>query len=170
MWKRISQASASSISITNIDSTASIVIVPPMQGTLSSIPLSGKFIITCTDSAGVPWDSRPFKYNHWTEGIQLDLGWDIPFLADRVKVLPLNNYRYRENGVHFLIDFFGLKYDVPLCSMKDDTTDPLVGNSRTYSVTKTRPYGQNIMFEPLPLEFLKTTATSPQVIVSVAGL
>ena len=61
--------------------------------------------------------------------------------------------------------------DVPECSIKSSLENPIEGNDviEFNSVTY-REYGKNLMFEPLPLEFMYTDASQPQVIISVNGI
>lgn len=61
--------------------------------------------------------------------------------------------------------------DVPQCEIRSSESTPITGNDviEFNSITY-REYGKNLMFEPVPLEFLYTDASQPQVIISVNGI
>lgn len=79
------------------------------------MPLSGAFGIQCTDSNNKKWTTRDIFYNQNIDLIQYQITKDIPFLADKVEVLPSYVYPYAENGVSLLLKFSGFKDDVPPC-------------------------------------------------------
>ena len=59
---------------------------------------------------------------------------------------------------------------VPECSISSGVDDPLVGNEIVFETETIREYGQNLMFEPIPLSMLYTDAQKPQVMIKVNGI
>lgn len=47
---------------------------------------------------------------------------------------------------------------VPQCEIRSSESNPIEGNNVVFNFSKLREYGQNLMFEPIPLEFLYTDA------------
>ena len=74
--------------------------------------------------------------------------------------------------MEFVIVFQDLHEDPKQCEIKSASGDnPLKGGKKiVYKNTTPRPYGKNIMFEPVPLEMLYHDADKPQVMVKVKGL
>jgi hypothetical protein len=67
--------------------------------------------------------------------------------------------------------FEGYHGDVPTCEIISDTETPITGGNNLQFVTTTlREYGQNLIFEPVPLEMLYSDAQKPQVMVKVNGI
>jgi hypothetical protein len=106
---------------------------------------------------------------------------DIPWLRGKVTVhtwtdgtiYDLFKFSYRQNGLNIYLTFDGLHSDPPLCSILSDTVTPMaIGNGGTlaYHSEWVRHYGSGLMFEPVGLEFMRTDALSPQVIVKIDGL
>jgi hypothetical protein len=80
-------------------------------------------------------------------------------------------YSYRQNGISFRVSFVGLNYDVQACKIHEGAGDyPLTGNNLQVNVTKLQNFGESLMFEPVPMEFLRSDAQTPQVIVTINGL
>jgi len=73
-------------------------------------------------------------------------------------VRNLFEYQYRENGVAFAVIFDGYHGDVPECTISSGVTNPMTGNNVVFSTETIRPYGSNLMFEPIPLSMLYTDA------------
>jgi hypothetical protein len=93
----------------------------------------------------------------------------MPFLRDRVEV-TLKNTGYKQNGFGFYMRFTGMNQQVPLCEIVSGVEDPLLGNEWTSNSTQIMNYGESLMFEPMGLEFIKTDAQKPQVLVTVNGI
>ena len=64
-------------------------------------------------------------------------------------------------------DYHGV---VPQCEIRSSESNPISGNNVVFNWSKLREYGQNLMFEPIPLEFLYSDAQQPQVMVTVNGI
>jgi len=67
--KRINGYSANAVSVSVIDSAATISPTAPMMATASSAPLSGAFRIKCTDDLAVDHFTYDLSYDYWTNGI-----------------------------------------------------------------------------------------------------
>ena len=50
----------------------------------------------------------------------------------------------------------GLGYNVPECQITSGQTYPITGNNPTANVTTLQNFGESLIFEPVPLEFLST--------------
>ena len=48
--------------------------------------------------------------------------------------------------------------DVPQCSIVSSPSNPIEGTEIVMNASTFREYGQNLMFEPVPLEFLYSDA------------
>lgn len=69
-----------------------------------------------------------------------------------------------------MMRYTGIKGDVTPCTIQSGTTIPLTGNSPDYSNnTILMPANKTLMFEPIPLEFLRTNTKTPQVLVTLDG-
>lgn len=105
-----------------------------------------------------------------TDYINMYLHWDIPHL--QLKIFVSNPSKdYRVNGLDLLIHFQDYHGDPAQCEIRSGTTTPLTGGvNLTYRNTTPRPYGNNLMFEPVPLEMMYHNADKPQVLVTVGGI
>jgi len=72
--KRISQASFTSAMVITENATVTV----STQTQLSSMPLSGKFKVTCPDENGSLFSTKDFNYSDWTEGIDFHMQLWIP--------------------------------------------------------------------------------------------
>jgi hypothetical protein len=95
----------------------------------------------------------------------------IPFLVDKVQVHSDYRYGYPENGLSFLLQFTGLDYTAPMCSIVAGSgLYPLTGSQLVDNNTLIQTYGNSVFFEPITLDFLTSDAQSPQVLVKVDGI
>lgn len=69
-----------------------------------------------------------------------------------------------------MIIFQDIHEDVPQCTLETSVSNPIVGNNVVFNASTMREYGQNLMFEPVPLEFIYADAQKPQVMISVNGV
>lgn len=180
LMRRINGFSFSSVVAAPVGTIPSTVTVQPpygTTGTASSVPMTGNFIIKCTDSDGVVHSSKPISHTQWDEGIRITLN-EMPYLRGRVRLYDTWtgdetngwSFSYRENGRSLVAIFEGFRSNPPLCSLAQDTTNPTIGNNVQFVSEILRPYGQSLMFEPVGLEFLYSDAQLPQVLVNVDGL
>ena len=137
----------------------------------STEPLSGSFKITCPDANGFELSTREFDITHWVEGIDYYMQLEIPFTQFKIQVRNMHEIEYRQNGIQLAIIFQDYHDDAPECRLESGTDTPLEGGGTlNYKTEVIREYGQNLFFEPVPLEFIYTDATQPQVIISVNGI
>lgn len=109
-------------------------------------------------------------YNAGIWWIQYQMMTNMPFLMDKIDVYYDYRYTYWENGVSFRVKFTGVNYDVPLCSIQDGLGEnPITGNDLMANDTVLQNFGETLMFEPIPLEFLRSDAQAPQVLVTIDG-
>lgn len=131
-------------------------------------------MIACSNADDSEFVSREFHIWYDPYLIAMNLFWDIPHLQFKVNVKNTGKYEYRENGLSFQLEFTDMHADPSQCEIRSGTTTPLTGGSSTdplaLSSTTTRPYGQNLMFEPVPLEMIFHDADKPQVMIKVNGL
>ena len=167
--KQIRGFSINSITATKVGTNATITPTPPIKAIKSSAPINGSYSIVCTDPSGKTWTTPDINYGTNSDWIQNIITNSIPFLADKISVSPDYRYQYPENGVSFLLRFTGIKGDVTPCKIQPGVSTTLTGNSPTYNSTVLVEAGTSLMFEPIPLEFLRTYTTSPQVLVTVDG-
>lgn len=60
--------------------------------------------------------------------------------------------------------------DVPECICESSETVPITGQNVVYKSTVIQEYGENLFFEPTPLEMLYSDAEKPQVLITVNGI
>jgi len=138
---------------------------------VSSPPLKGSFAIACKNSDDTEFVSRDLHIWEDTDLMMLYLSWEIPHLMLKTHIYNTGKYAYRENGMEFAIVFQDLHDDPKQCEIRSGATTKLEGGKTiAYKNTTPRPYGENIMFEPVPLEMLYHDADKPQVMVKVKGL
>ena len=86
----------------------------------------------------------------------------IPNLSFKVQVRNARKHIHRNNGFAIMLNFFGNDGDAPLCEFVSSTgTNPLEGDNITFIRNNVREYGENIFYEPIPMELLFTNAKKP---------
>jgi len=155
------------------NTTSTITVGAPY--TISTPPLKGKIVIVCEDRNGVEYVSREFDPGYSTNVMNLYLSWDIPHLMFKIQTRWVGyEWPYIENGFKLQIEFQDLHEDPAQCEFRSGTQTPLTGGNPNTGVIfeslTTRPYGQNLMFEPVPMEMLFHDAAKPQVLVKVKGI
>lgn len=83
---------------------------------------------------------------------------EIPHLQFKIYLRETSKYTYYSNGREFMIIFQDYHGDVPQCTLETSVSNPIEGNEIVFNSSTFREYGQNLMFEPIPLEFLYTDA------------
>jgi hypothetical protein len=168
--KLINGASANAATASPVTSTATFLVTPPSQGVLSTPPLAGKYTITCTDTDGIEWTTPEMGYSSYEVWTEYWMTNGIPFLANKITVTNAKEFGYAENGVSLNIIMSGIHYGPAACTIQSGVDEPITGNDPLFAVEITREYGASLILEPIPIEFLSTDATSPQVLISVNGI
>ena len=101
--------------------------------------------------------------------VEFRINYDCFQMNANVKVEQNYKYEYKENGVRFQIRFVGTNTDPGQYEIVTGTNTPLTGQNIVYDQATTVPYSQNLFYEPIPFEMLKTYETKPQIIVTVDG-
>ena len=151
-----------------IGTTTSTISIAKIQS--SSTPLGGSFKITCPDENGNTWSTGDMNYNKWIEGIDWDMQLWIPHAQFNIQVFNGYKYDYNENGRSFAVVWEDYHGNPPDCYIESSTDTPLTGDNVTMNNTIVQEYGQNLMFAPIPLEFIHTDVTQPQVGIKVNGI
>ena len=84
----------------------------------------------------------------------------IAFLRGNIRLQFDSKYADTANGLSFYISFHGLDYQ-PVCDINPDPEDPLVYHQATKTVEIVRNYGESLLFEPIPMEWLSTNVQNP---------
>lgn len=80
-------------------------------------------------------------------------------MVENIEVKEDYRFPYKENGISFTIQFTGLDYDPPLCSIQPAGDYPLTGNvDMVANVTKVRNFADTLFFPTIPLEQLTSDA------------
>lgn len=94
---------------------------------------------------------------YWeASSIDFYLQLEIPHLQFKTMVRDTGVYTYRDNGIGLYIVFQDYHGDVPQCEIRTSESNPLDGIDMTLNWSTVREYGQNLFFEPMPLEFMYT--------------
>jgi hypothetical protein len=78
----------------------------------------------------------------------------IPHAQFKIYMMSGEYYDYRENGFRLAIIWQDYHGDAPDCYFESSTDTPMTGDNVTFNTSILREYGKNLMFEPVPLEFL----------------
>ena len=94
----------------------------------------------------------------------------IPHAQFKVYIRNGYHYDYRENGFRAALIWQDYHGDPPNCYFESSTETPMTGDNITYNSSTLREYGKNLIFEPVPLEFLYSDVDKPQVSIKVNGI
>lgn len=105
-------------SIKNNKTTSSISIVPPSQGVQGSAPINGTYALQCySPLSGTYYTSEDIQYDTGAHNTWYALQRSMAMMADTMEVLDDYRYDYKENGVSYMIHFYGLAVDIDNCQM-----------------------------------------------------
>jgi hypothetical protein len=150
---------------------ATIEIIPPMNGPMSSMPMSGSYFLKCTDGYGRSFTSEDIAYDASTRSIEHALDRSVGFMVDKIEVISDGRFAHPENGISYMIWFYGMDYEVPLCHIQSSEDDPLDGDmSMRPNVTVIQTYAESLFFSTIPLEMVYTDSLTPQVLITVDGM
>lgn len=136
--------------------TSTMTIDIPYQQ--STPPMSGKYKIMCPNEDGNPFYTREFNYNTEAQYVDFYTQLEIPHLQFKTYMRSTGKYPYSQSGVSLQIYFSDYHGEVPQCEIMSGENDPIVATDPTYDVEYVREYGDNLIFEPVPLEFLYADA------------
>ena len=75
-----------------------------------------------------------------------------------------------ENSRGFFIRFTGIQGDPGQYEIISGVDTPLTGDDLYFKAQTLIPYGQNLFYNPVPFEMLRTYETKPQLLVTVDGV
>jgi hypothetical protein len=113
--------------------------------------------------------SDPASVGTSAKWLQIKLEQRCSQLANKIKVYKTSGFGYDVNGFGYYIHYKGKNEDVGQATIINDPDTPLAGDNITMYSNTTTPYSNNLFYEPIPFEWLKTHETQPQLIVSVNG-
>ena len=92
-------------------------------------------------------------------------------MYDKIKVYDkTSDAFYRNaNGKAFLIDFEGYNADPGQFKIISGVYSPLTGDNIVFTENTTAPFSNNIYYDAIPFEMLRTYESEPQLIVTVDG-
>ena len=132
--------------------------------------MTGNFKIVCPNDDGSEFSTRELSYGTAASHIDFYVQLEIPHLQFKTYIRDTGKYAYRNNGISLQMVFTDYHGDVPQCEIISGTSRAIDAVNPTYDSTTIREYGDNLMFEPVPLEFLYSDAQKPQVLISVNGI
>lgn len=94
-----------------------------------------------------------------------------PYYREKFDLIDGPMYPYYQDGRDLTFKFSGLNMDIPQWEILNSVANPVIGSNVFFNSTTWIPYSsQNLMYEPVPYEFLYTNETLPQVLVTVNGV
>lgn len=150
--------------------SSQIIITPPPQGQMSSPPVNGTYVITCEDNQGFVYTSDEIQSTYNVDQIERTMMLSMGMMVENINVITDYRFAYPENGISFLIHFYGLDYEVPLCQIVPSGDYPLSGNYDAAANSEVvQIYGESLFFPVIPLEQLHSDAQTPQITVTIDG-
>jgi hypothetical protein len=164
----ISGRSTSNMMATAAGTSASITIQPSVV--VSGAPIRGKARILCLNAAGFGSYSADFKYNAHENTVKNAIMNGCSGMREKIEVWRARGaHRSSNNGMGFYIRFSGKNNNPGQFKIETSNLTALTGENITFRENTTIPYGDNVFYEPIPFEWLRTYETKPQVVVSVNG-
>lgn len=141
---------------------------------LSSKPIRGTFRISCpiegNDLADDPIATDDIKYNDWWRNVQNALFNKCPDMFDKVEVWDSMEYPFRDNGIGLYVRFANSNGPKTQMQILPGVDDPLTGEELEFRSIKVVPASDNLYYDVVPFEMLRTVETKPQVIMTIDGL
>lgn len=123
--KRIEGPSYDMVTAMATAATASVSVGELQPG---SPPIRGTFRIRCPDWEGTEHVTSEVSWDQWEAGIENTLNNEIPHLSFNIDVTTVREFTYRDNGISFVINFWGYEADVPQCSIESGEESPMTGD------------------------------------------
>lgn len=167
LTKLINDMSVTSITVVKTSTSADVNITLPVDLQLSAKPLSGHFRVKCVDSNGVTMESADLTMNYrnmenWfaeqiSRTCKLENGY-APFF-DVLEAQYARDFTYRHNGFGFNLRFLGMNTDPGQFEIIPGTD--IDGTNITYWGETIVPYSDNLWYESVPFEFIRTYEEQP---------
>jgi hypothetical protein len=166
--KLISGKSNSNMIVTKTGTSATINIAPSVV--VSGAPFGGKMRFKCLDSRGYTSYSQDVNYNAHEHTVKYAIMRGCAALNEKIDVWKARGaFDYSQNGVGFYVRYSGKNNDPGQMVIESSNTTALTGDNLTFNSNTTIPYGNNVFYEPIPFEWLRTYENKPQIIVNVNG-
>ena len=91
-------------------------------------------------------------------------------MYDKIDLWEDGQFKYKENGIGFMIRFTGTNGPKTQMRILPGKDSPLTGQGLIYRSTKVVNASDNLYYDVVPWEWLRTLHGKPQVIVLVDGL
>jgi len=169
----ITAPSTSQMLVVKNTTLSNIAVFVPEQIQLSSPPLSGAYVITCSNPDGTFTVTRDIAHHASSSTVSVILQEDCPFLRDAISVYNTpGNWEaglFRDNGIDMHIHFWGVNQSIGQFTISPTLGNPLVGTSLVISQEIIVDYGPNYYYDVLPFDWLYTNEAAPQVKVTIDG-
>jgi len=147
---------------TKTGSSATITVRLPNQVQESSAPLTGKFRVQCKNSLNHTSISDAMDVGSHETTIERVVQRSCAALNDKIQVWSSTEFPYGQNGFGFYIRFAGKNEDPGQFEIISDTDAPLTASGEVaLHANTTVPYSDNLFYEPVPFEWLRTYETKP---------
>jgi hypothetical protein len=103
-------SSVKNLRVVKVSTKATVEVLLPVEVQLSAKPLSGKFRIKCTsstDPAYVQYSSAIQTHNNPSTVLHR-IFQGCGTYQDKINIHDLHNFKYRENGYGFILEFYGM--------------------------------------------------------------
>ena len=150
-------------SLVTAGSNVKVTVILPKDLKQSSAPLSGDFTIQCTVAGGSASITDPIPANAQTWVIRSAIEKACPQYKDKFSVFdgPLYTTSYVD-GRDFFVRFQSYNQDPAQLIIDTFTNSPLAGAAPISLINATfQPYSTNLMYEPIPFEWLYTNEATP---------
>lgn len=167
--KLISGVSTSSIMFVPGTTQATATIRKPADVQLSAEPLSGKFRVVCNTSEGIAY-SEDISYSDNIFWVKYKVQRSCPSLMDKIEMWEAGGvFDTKSQGRSIYIRFTGKTEPQGLYSFTSGLDTPLGGTNVQFHSNVSIPFNNNLFYEPVPFDMLRTYETKPQIVVSVNG-
>lgn len=169
----ISKPSCSTITSQRVSSSATITLAGAGNILKSSPPLTGKFYVKCWSDTGVEGKTSSIDVSghsgHVSNALNAAEGCG---LYDKYKIYSTGKYKNGISGHEYVIRFSGINANMKQFAIVRDSSSPAVAGTSVPTITSTtlHDFGTNLMYEPIPFEFVKTVETKPQFNLMVGDL
>jgi hypothetical protein len=161
LTRYITGVSVSNIMATKSGSSSTITFNMPDAVQVSGAPLGGRFKIRCVDSLERFSDSESAYIGIGATNLKYRIEQGCVGMANKVSVTKASGFGYNDNGVGYFISYIGKNEDLGQATIVSDDDTPLTGTNISYEANTTIHYSTNLLYEPIPFEWLRTYETKP---------